>query len=102
MRKKKDVSRVRPIVSFFKHPLKNSYYVNAVALMTCLKALPDHYKCSNIFSPPQMLPNLLQTYETLATVYGTETEFLTYAADIKEMYSNLPTSSTLFVFLLLI
>jgi hypothetical protein len=90
LRKQKDLSRSRPVVSYANHPLKKVIQVASSALLLCVKALPEEYRSANIFSTKDMLPNLLQKYEMVKNIFGENTEYFTYAGDIKEMYTHLP------------
>ena len=60
IRKFKDLSRKRNIISYFHHPLKQVYFRVAAGLMTCLKALDFFH--TNLFNPLQALPTMKLLY----------------------------------------
>lgn len=80
--KNKDISRFRPIVSYFNHPCKKLFKIAARGLFHILKnSQEEHFAIFN-------------TSETMAFIDGIELEkygkHLLIKADIKEMYSQLP------------
>ena len=88
IRKFKDLSRKRNIISYFHHPLKQVYFRAAAGLMTCVKALDFFH--TNLFNPLQALPIMKLLYLQLNNAFKSETLFLSMAADVKEMYDWLP------------
>ena len=88
IRKFKDLSRSRGIISYFRHPLKKVFFVAATGLMTCLKAVDFFH--TNLFNPTQALPTMKLLYMQLHNKFGSETVFNSWAADVKEMYDWLP------------
>ena len=88
MRKFKDLSRKRSIISYFHHPLKEVYFRAAAGLMTCLKAIDFFH--TNLFNPLQALPTMKLLYLQLHNKFRSETVYHSWAADVKEMYDWLP------------
>ena len=93
IRKFKDLSRSRSIISYFHHPLKDIFFKAAVGLMTCLKAVDFFH--TNLFNPLQALPTMKFLYIYLRNKFGSETVFNSWAADVKEMYDWLPQNDIL-------
>ena len=87
-RKFKDLSRKRGIVSYFAHPLKFVYSINAKAFLVVLKSVKFFH--SNLFNPTQAVLHMKFLYMFLRDAYGANTEFMSWAADVKEMYDSLP------------
>ena len=88
MRKFKDLTRKRNIISYFYHPLKEVYSRAAAGLMTCVKAL--NFFHTNLFSPLEALPTMKLLYLQLNNMFGSESSYISFAADVKEMYDWLP------------
>ena len=93
VRKFKDLSRSRSIISYFHHPLKQVFFVAAAGLMTCLKAVDFFH--SNLFNPTQALPTMKLLFMQLHNKFDSETVFNTWVADVKEIYDWLPQSDIL-------
>jgi hypothetical protein len=90
VRKAKDITKIRPIVSFFNHPLKKVLQKSASGFLACLKALPQQYNIGNIFNTRDMIPAMIQKFNLLKDTFQDQTEIIVYAGDIKEMYTHLP------------
>ena len=80
MRKFKDLSRKRSIISYFHHPLKEVYFRAAAGLMTCLKAIDFFH--TNLFNPLQALPTMKLLYLQLHNKFRSETVYHSWAADV--------------------
>ena len=96
MRKFKDLSRKRSIISYFHHPLKEVYFRAAAGLMTCLKAIDFFH--TNLFNPLQALPTMKLLYLQLHNKFRSETIYHSWAADVKEMYDWLSQADILSFF----
>ena len=88
MRKFKDLTRKRNIISYFHHPLKEVYSRAAAGLMTCVKVL--NFFHTNLFSPLEAPPTMKLLYLQLNNIFGSESSYISLAADVKEMYDWLP------------
>ena len=82
------MNRKRGIVSYFAHPLKFVYSINAKAFLVVLKSAKFFH--SNLFNPTQAVLHMKFLYMFLWDAYGANTEFMSWAADVKEMYDSLP------------
>jgi hypothetical protein len=87
--KAKNRERIRPVVSTHNHPLKKVFYVGALCLFTCLKNVS--FQHSNLFSQTEIIPTIKKL---LCNIHNEENKeewaVMTYAADVKEMYTCLP------------
>ena len=93
MRKFKDLTRKQNIISYFYHPLKEVYSRAAAGLMTCVKAL--NFFHTNLFGLLEALPTMKLLYLQLNNMFGSESSYISFAADVKEMYDWLPQNDIL-------
>jgi hypothetical protein len=94
--KNKDIARSRPIVSYYKHPLKKIFNLTSRALMFLLET------CSHLthFTLPTTQHFLPQFYDTLMKRTDETIEdkhclitFMSRSFDVKNMYTELPHTS---------
>ena len=86
--KAKDIAKNRIIVSYFHHPLKKIYNYGSRALTFILKhANLDAFTLWNV---KDMTSTLRQFMSEMGGRHGPHTRYLTYCADVKEMYTGLP------------
>jgi hypothetical protein len=88
IRKFKDLTRIRGITSYYNHPLKKVLFFSASGFMTILKHI--NFSHSNLFSPKDYKHFVSKSFQDLQRIFGNETQYITWAADIKEMYDWLP------------
>ena len=84
----KDISRTRPIVSYFKHPLKETYNFASRALAHVIKMAQTNnftlWKCQD------MKQRIQKAQQDLTSQFNNTTKIMPLCADIKNMYTELP------------
>jgi len=86
--KNKDTTRVRPIVSYYHHPLKRTFNYASRALAFVIKQ--SGTKNFTLWKTGDLRACLMEIQRKLREKYGTNTRFLSLCADIKNMYTELP------------
>ena len=86
--KSKDITRIRPIVSYYKHPLKESYNYASRALTQIIKQTETRH--FTLWKTQDLKPKIKLIQSELGKLYGDNTKFKTMCADIKNMYTELP------------
>jgi hypothetical protein len=85
--KAKDLSRFRPIVSYFKHPLKRVFQVTQRAVMFIIKNMRvTHFTLNRT---QDLLAHLAGFQTELSATFDNDTAFLPFSMDIKEMFTDL-------------
>ena len=86
--KDKDITRIRPIVSYYNHPLKECYNYASRALAKIIKhSETNHF---TLWKTQDMKSCIKQIQKDLQQVYGKNTNFSILCGDIKNMYTELP------------
>ena len=91
MAKEKDVNKIRPLASYFLHPLKLIYRYTSMALAVILKLLPEeeHFNLFKTFDTKDHLEKIFQTIENNLEDLDSTT-ITAYAGDIKNLFTELP------------
>lgn len=84
---KAPITRDRPIVSYYGHPLKNVFRVAQKAIMFALKKWPERH--FSLYKTGDYVKRLKTMEKNLGSVYGDSTGFLPVLGDVKEMFTNL-------------
>ena len=90
MAKEKDFNKLRPLASYFFHPLKLVYRYTSMALAVVLKSLPDtHFNLSKTFDTLDYLQHIMDTINE-HMINPQDTSLAIYAGDIKNLFTELP------------
>jgi hypothetical protein len=85
--KAKDLDRLRPIISYVRHPLKNVFRVTQRALMFIIRNMKvSHFTLNRT---QDLLERFSNFQQDLDSVFGEQTLFLPFSMDIKEMFTDL-------------
>ena len=84
--KSKDITRIRPIVSYYKHPLKESYNYASRALTQIIKQTETRH--FTLWKTQDLKPKIKLIQSELGKLYGDKTKFRTTCADIKICTQN--------------
>ena len=86
--KAKDPNKDRPIVSYFSHPFKTIYNIGSRALSFCAKH--SDIRSFTLWAIKDMSPTITTWSSNIAQLHGPHTRFLSWMADVKEMFTRLP------------
>ena len=84
----KDITRIRPIVSYFHHPLKKIYNYASRSLAHVLKK--SDTKHFTLWKTQDLRPTISSIEAELKTNFNDDTKIMAHCADIKNMYTELP------------
>ena len=88
--KLKDVNKLRPLASYFRHPLKYVYKYAGMALIIILKALTNthHFNLFRTYDTLDHLEKIFQEIENLEKTFP-DLHISTYAGDVKQLFIEL-------------
>ena len=89
--KLKDINKLRPLASYFKHPLKYVYKYAGMALIIVLKALSNtiHFNLFKTYDTLENLEKIFQNIENLEKEFP-DLYISTYAGHVKQPFTELP------------
>ena len=89
--KLKDINKLRPLASYFRHPLKYVYKYAGMALIIILKALTNthHFNLFRTYDTLDHLEKIFQEIENLEKT-SPDLHISTYAGDVKQLFTELP------------
>src|SRR6185437_1225272 len=83
----KDLSKFRPLVSYFNHPLRNLFAIAGSAMTFMITQIPSQYRHFNLINP-QLIQNFINDTNNKFKLINTKKIF-PFMVDIKNMYTAL-------------
>ena len=89
--KLKDVNKLRPLASYFRHPLKKVYKFASMGLLQILKSLSNvnHFNLFKTYDTLEKIEEMFKTIEKLESE-NPDLYIATYAGDVKQLFTELP------------